>query len=83
MAERVRAYTARGNTEGVAVSKECASENCQNRMADDYSEALCGVCQSQAHLDALRGLAAFERVLCLEAEFVQWCADNGQPHPHE
>lgn len=72
-------YSAKGRHTGVAV-KECG--NCDNVLPDNADD-LCSRCQQFVHFEAVRGLATIDHLLGLEAEFVQWCADHGQPNPHD
>lgn len=63
--------------------RPCLNHGCSNEVDDGDPKEFCVPCETLVLVDANNGLTAFVRYLGLEAEFVVWCAEHGQPNPHE
>lgn len=48
-----------------------------------WPDDLCPGCQARVRIQTDRLLEDIGHMLGLEAEFVRWCAEHGQPNPHD
>ena len=67
----------------MAEPRPCRNIVCDQQVGAWSPHEFCTGCMAQ--LVEMRGeLDKLEQVwLSLEDEFVTWCAEHGQPHPHE
>lgn len=61
-------------------SPDCVTPECRNKAT--VGLAFCIACSASEHQMMKKDLEDIPHWLSLEAEFVDWCAVNGHPHPH-
>jgi hypothetical protein len=78
----VREHVPSDHEEEVAMAADCANPDCAN-TASSAGEGLCYVCAGTFQRDKNELFADLDKVLSLEAQFVEFCAARGLPNPHE
>lgn len=61
----------------------CKNPDCENTVSDKLELGFCFTCMSSLHRDSIALEEELERVLSLEAQFVEWCHERGLPNPHD